>query len=269
MTEYEPGKHCKQNCCSIIENLGVTIGGREIIHSINLHLHCGELSVIIGPNGSGKTTLLKAIYGEIKHTGRVLHRGVNKENTRKLRIGYVPQKLSSDSGSPMTVSDLFNATLTQKPIWLFHNRKKRHHITSALEQMNAEHLIDKKLSILSGGEIQRVLVALATIPVPDLLLLDEPVSGVDYSGLQHFYKAISNLRRTHDLSIVMVSHDISLSSQFADRLILLNKTIRSEGKPQAILSSPEIKELMGYGSIQPIESPEAPPKHHKGNEEKP
>jgi len=266
MTEYEPGKHCKQNCCSIIENLGVTIGGREIIHSINLHLHCGELSVIIGPNGSGKTTLLKAVCGEIKHTGRVLHRGLNKENLHNPKIGYVPQKLFSDSGSPMTVSYLFNATLTEKPIWLFHNKKKRHLIISALEQMSAEHLIDKKLSILSGGELQRVLVALATIPVPDLLLLDEPVSGVDYSGLQLFYKAISNLRRTHDLSIVMVSHDIALSSQFADRLILLNKTIRSEGKPQEILSSPEIKELMGYWNIQTSSSSEPPPKHHNDNE---
>jgi zinc transport system ATP-binding protein len=96
--------------------------------------------------------------------------------------------------------------------------------------------------------------------------VDEPVSGVDYSGLQLFYKAISNLRRTHDLSIVMVSHDIALSSQFADRLILLNKTIRSEGKPQEILSSPEIKELMGYWNIQTSSSSEPPPKHHNDNE---
>jgi zinc transport system ATP-binding protein len=261
----ENGAHCGKSCCSKIENLGVAINGKTIIHDINLHLHCGELTVIIGPNGSGKTTLLKAISGELKHSGKVIHHSVNKMNRDHLRIGYVPQKLFSDQVSPMTVSDLFNVTLTRSPAWLFRTRKIRQQIITALELMNADHLIDRKLSDLSGGELQRVLVALATIPVPDLLLLDEPVSGVDFSGLQLFYNAISNLRLKHDLSIVMVSHDISLSSRFADRLILLNGTIICEGKPQEVLANAATKELLGLGSLQNTDMYLPPPEHHKGD----
>ncbi|HEX2957347.1 MAG TPA: metal ABC transporter ATP-binding protein [Chitinispirillaceae bacterium] len=262
--EIEQGSRCKKNCCSKIRNLGVSIHGKEILHSINLHLHCGELTVIIGPNGSGKTTLLKAISGEIQHTGDIEHHSADKENSNRLRIGYVPQKIECDPGSPMTVCDLFNSTLTHKPIWLFNNRENCKRITSALELMNAEHLINRKLCSLSGGELQRVLVALATIPVPDLLLLDEPVSGVDHSGLQVFYKAISNLRCKHDLSILMVSHDLMLSSGFADRFILLNKTILCEGTPSQVLQNITTRELMGF--TPPLSGDNGtsppPPRHH-------
>jgi zinc transport system ATP-binding protein len=263
--QNENGVRCGKSCCSKIENLGVSINGRIIIHNINLHFHCGELTVIIGPNGSGKTTLLKAISGELKHSGEVIHHSVNKKNGHNLRIGYVPQKIFSDQVSPMTVSDLFNVTLTRSPVWLFRIRKTHYQIITALELMNADHLIDRKLSDLSGGELQRVLVALAIIPVPDLLLLDEPVSGVDFSGLQLFYKAISNLRLKHDLSIVMVSHDISLSSRFADRLILLNGSIICEGKPQDVLANASTKELLGLGVLQNADINITPPEHHKGD----
>lgn len=264
--EIEQGAHCQKNCCSKIKNLGVSIQGKVIIDTINLHLHCGELTVIIGPNGSGKTTLLKAISGEIQHTGIVEHHSVNKESGHHLRIGYVPQKIECDPGSPMTVCDLFNATLARKPIWLFGNKQFRKRIIAALELMNAEHLIDRKMCSLSGGELQRVLVALATIPLPDLLLLDEPVSGVDNSGLQLFYKAISDLRRKHDLSILMVSHDLMLSSSFADRFILLDKTILCEGTPTEVLQNLTTRELMG---LTPLTHDNAkvtpPPRHHNPN----
>jgi zinc transport system ATP-binding protein len=264
--EIEQGAHCQKNCCSKIRNLGVSIQGKVIIHSINLHLHCGELTVIIGPNGSGKTTLLKAISGEIQHTGEVEHHSVSKESGHRLRIGYVPQKIECDPGSPMTVCDLFNATLARKPIWLFANRKNRKSIIAALELMNAEHLIDNRLCSLSGGELQRVLVALATIPVPDLLLLDEPVSGVDNSGLQLFYKAISDLRRKHDLSILMVSHDLMLSSGYADRFVLLNKTILNEGTPADVLQNSTTRELMGLSTLTSESKKEnRPPRHHNNN----
>lgn len=262
----EKGAHCQKNCCSKIKNLGVSLQGNVIIHSINLHLHCGELTVIIGPNGSGKTTLLKAISGELQHTGEVEHHGVNKESGHRLRIGYVPQKIECDPGSPMTVCDLFNATLSRKPIWLFDNKNYRKSILAALELMNASHLIDRKLCALSGGELQRVLVALATLPVPDLLLLDEPVSGVDNSGLQLFYKAISNLRRKHDLSILMVSHDLILSSSFADRFVLLNKTILCEGTPADVLQNTTTRELMGMAPLPPeVQKETPPPRHHNNN----
>lgn len=213
--------------CSRIENLGVKKGGRIILHDVSFHLHCGELTVLAGPNGAGKTTLLRAILGEIPHTGTVVLSAAHN----RPQIGYVPQRLEFDPGSPLSVLDLFTSALSSRPAWLLHPKSVKARAASILSRVQAEHLINRKLGSLSGGELQRVLLSLALEPSPVVLLLDEPVSGIDKKGLSLFYELVSELRSMWDMAILLVSHDLELASKYADKFIYLNRTILGMGKP--------------------------------------
>ena len=236
---------CGKICCTKIENFGVTFNDNVVFSDVNMHIHCGELTAIIGPNGAGKSTLLKAILGEVKHDGRMHYVDAKGERTGNPLVGYVPQHLNFDITMPMTVLDLFNVCLSNNPTWLRISKKMKNEVAELLEKVKAEHLIDRKLGALSGGELQRVLLALALEPVPDLLLLDEPVSGIDKNGLDLFYHIVSDLRMKHDLSIILVSHDFNLVSQYADRVVLLNKTIVANGNPETVFASKAEKETFG------------------------
>ena len=238
------------SCCTRIKDFGVTAGKTVILKDVNLHIHCGELTAIIGPNGAGKSTLLKTILGEVKHTGEMSFiscKGKDGQSAAKPVIGYVPQQLDFDKGSPVSVLDLFAASKSRRPVWLTRPRSLRDKLTEVLDKVNAEHIADRRLGELSGGELQRVLLALALDPVPDILLLDEPVSGVDQKGMELFYNTVSELRNKYDLSIILISHDFSLVAKYADRVVLLNKTIKCTGSPDKVFNSPEMKELFGVG----------------------
>ncbi len=233
-------------CCTKITDFGVSRGGTEILRNVNLHIHCGDLTAIIGPNGAGKSTLLKAILGEIPHTGELQFLDAKNEGTSKLSMGYVPQKLELDSSSPTSVLDLFAAAHTKIPIWFAYPKKIREHVSETLARTQAEHLINKRLGTLSGGELQRVLLALALDPIPHLLLLDEPVSGIDQRGLELFYKTVSLLRKNYDLSIILVSHDLNLVAEYADRIAFVNnKTIECVGTPQEVFSNEKVIQAFG------------------------
>lgn len=233
-------------CCTRIENFGVVLGRYEILRNVNLHIHCGDLTAIIGPNGAGKSTLLKAILGEIPHSGELLFLDEKDRHTGRPQIGYVPQKLDFDSSSPTSVYDLFASMLSNRAVWFFHPKKMHETVLKSLARVNAGHLIDRRLGALSGGELQRVLLALALDPVPDLLLLDEPVSGIDHNGLQLFYHTVSEIRRNYDLSIILISHDLNLVAQYADRVVLLNnKTVESIGTPREVFSDSKVTGLFG------------------------
>lgn len=238
------GKCCGL-CCTKIENLGVTKGPVEILENVNIHIHCGELTAIIGPNGGGKSTLLKALLGEIPHSGQLNYLDSKGSRSGQPVIGYVPQHLSFDTGTPASVSDLFIASLSKKPAWLLKPRSVRKRAMEGLEKVKAQHLIDRRLGALSGGELQRVLLALALDPVPNLLLLDEPVSGIDQGGLELFYNTVAELRRNYDLSIILVSHDFDLVSQYADRVVLLNRTVIASGTPGEVFSDENTLKTFG------------------------
>ena len=244
MSSMERAPACSGLCCTKIENFSVTIGRNEILRDINLHIHCGELTALIGPNGAGKSTLLKAILGEVRHTGTLAYLDEKQKHTAPV-IGYVPQHLGFDAGAPVSVLDLFVASRSRFPAWLAAPGRIRRQAQKSLARAEADHLIDRRLGELSGGELQRVLLALSLDPLPDLLLLDEPVSGVDQKGLELFYRLVSDLRREYDLSIILVSHDLGLVSRFADRVILLNGTIRANGAPDEVYASPAMAELFG------------------------
>lgn len=249
------GRNVCELCCTKIQEFSVNYGKSEIIKDVNLHVHCGEITAIAGPNGAGKSTLLKAILGEIKHDGTMDFLDIKGERTGKPLIGYVPQDFDFDKSSPVSVRDIFTASMTNFPFCMIRfissaNKAKQitNRIKESLKLVKAEHLIDKKLGSLSGGEFQRVMLALALTPLPDLLLLDEPVSAIDQAGLELFYQIVSELRQNFDLSVILVSHDLSMIYQHADRVIVLNKTIVADGKPKQVFSDRELLKKL-FGSI--------------------
>jgi zinc transport system ATP-binding protein len=228
---------CSGFCCTKIEHFGVNAGHAEILRDVSMHVHCGELTALIGPNGAGKSTLLKAMLGEIPHSGELHFLSASGSHGANPVIGYVPQALNLDRTAPANVLDLFIAAGSGRPAWLPASARQKRRIAECLERVGAEHLANRRLGALSGGELQRVLLAMALEPVPDLLLLDEPVSGVDQNGMKAFFDQVSTLRATFDLSIIMVTHDLDLIPSYADRVVLLNRTVLANGSPEDVFSS--------------------------------
>lgn len=248
MKTVEPLQPCGSACglcVTQISHFSVNIRGKCILDDINLQIHCGQLTALIGPNGAGKSTLFKAILGEIPHEGRLQFLDSEGNRSAKPRIGYVPQRLNFDVNSPITVGDLFIAALGQVPVFLGGSRRTLHNARLALSRVEAEHLINRRLGALSGGELQRILLALALEPVPDLLLLDEPISGVDFKGMQRFYRIVSELRQQYDLSVILVSHDLNAVADYADRVVLLNRVILCDGTPQEVMKHPLFEATLG------------------------
>ena len=228
------GLHCLK-----IEHITVRAGDALLLEDVNLHAHCGELTAVIGRNGAGKSTLLKAILGEIPCEGRVTFSGHSGSPvSSRPRVGYVPQSLNLDPGSPATVYDLALAFTSGWPAFLPRRRKEEERLREHFARFDADALLDKLVGRLSGGELQRVLLAVATRPHPDLLILDEPVSGVDNEGLRRFYEMLEQLRRTDDMVILLVSHDLDYVSRHADRVVLLDRSVQAAGTPEQVFSSP-------------------------------
>ena len=230
------GGSCGHSCCLRIANLGVKVGSTTILEGINLHAHCGEMIAIIGPNGAGKSTLLKAILGQQDHSGTISF-SVPGQRTRKPAIGYVPQSPAFDPGDPITVADLFACCMSRRPAFLGLSRAMREKVLECLDRVHGENLIDKRVGTLSGGELQRVLLALALEPLPNILILDEPLSGVDVEGMAMLMDMLDEIRQVYDLSILMTTHDFTTMELYADYTILLDKKILCSGTPAEVLGS--------------------------------
>lgn len=242
--------HCSF-CCTKIKHISVKRGNNLILRDVNLHIHCGELTAIIGVNGAGKSTLLKALLGEISHQGEIAYIQSKSDIATKPIIGYVPQKLDFDLSSPMSVADVFGAVKARRPVWWKMSKKTREDIKKSLKKAEAEYLIDRQLGVLSGGELQRVLLALALDPIPNILLLDEPVSGIDQKGLKLFYQTVAEIRKNYDLSVILVSHDLPLVARYADRVALLhNGVIEVCGAPDEVFKSKAVGELFDIDFYQ-------------------
>lgn len=236
---------CAKLCCTKIDDFTVRIGRLTIFEHVHLHVHCGQLTALIGPNGAGKSTLLKAILGEVPHAGTLHYVDAKGKHTGHPVIGYVPQYLHFDVSAPTSVEDLFMACLSRRPVWLFPAGKLRARIRRGLARVRAEHLINRRLGALSGGELQRVLLALALDPMPDLLLLDEPVSGVDQNGLELFYEIVAELREKEDMAIILISHDLNMVAKHADQVVLLNKRVICSGTPAEVFADRRTKHIFG------------------------
>lgn len=232
------GLHCLK-----IQHITVKAGDTLLVDDVSLHAHCGELTAVIGRNGAGKSTLFKAILGEIRHTGTVEFSGHDgRRPTGPPRIGYVPQTLNVDKGTPATVLDMALSFTSRYPAFLPRRKKAVTALESHFSRFAAAGLLDKPVGRLSGGELQRVLLAVATLPQPDLLILDEPVSGVDNAGLQLFYEQIDRLRATADLVILLISHDLDYVRRSADRVLLLDTSVKAAGTPAEVFASPAFRD---------------------------
>lgn len=244
------GGKCGDSCCLRVQNLSVKLGNAQILSDVNMHVHCGQLVALIGPNGAGKSTFLKAILGQQEYDG-VIAFSTPGSRGRNMKIGYVPQSPAFDPGDPVSVADLFVCCMSRKPAFLGIGKTMRQRILDCLDRVHGTDLIDKRVGTLSGGELQRVLLALALEPIPNILILDEPLSGVDVEGQTELMDMLDEIRKTYDLSIVMTTHDFTTLSRYADQVALINHRIVRMDTPAELLNSQEFKEIFHMtGGVQ-------------------
>ena len=227
---------CHDSCCLKVQNVSVKIGGDKILRDVNLHVHCGQMVALIGPNGAGKSTFLKAILGQQEYDGIIAFSEPGKRS-QKPRIGYVPQSPAFEPSDPLSVADLFACCMSRRPAFLGLSKSIRELVLECLERVHGEDLIDKRVGTLSGGELQRVLLALALEPLPNILILDEPLSGVDIEGMENLMDMLDEIRKTYDLSILMTTHDFSMLPRYADQAVLIDRQVLISGKPETVLNS--------------------------------
>lgn len=214
--------------------LGIERGGRWLIHDVDLTVSSGEIVTLIGPNGGGKTTVLRALLGLIDpDAGEVWRRP-------KLTVGYLPQRVQIDTTLPLTVARLMTTT----------RRHPRRDVVAALAQTGVDRHLDHPVQSLSGGELQRVLLARALLGRPDLLVLDEPVQGVDYAGEATLYELIANIRDHFACGVLLVSHDLHVVMAATDRVICLNHHVCCTGAPQEVTQDVEYRRLFGPRAVE-------------------
>lgn len=237
-----PGQSCGSSCCLRVENVSVKIGTETILSDMNMHVHCGEMVALIGPNGAGKSTFLKTILGQQDYHGLIAFSQPG-QRSRKPRIGYVPQSPAFDPSDPVSVADLFACCMSRRPAFLGLGKAMRKTVLECLSRVHGEDLIDKRVGTLSGGELQRVLLALALEPIPNILILDEPLSGVDVEGMETLMEMLDEIRADYDLSILMTTHDFSMLQRYADQVALIDRTILIQGSPKEVLGSDQFRQV--------------------------
>ena len=196
---------------------------------------------LIGPNGAGKSTFLKTVLGQIEHEG-IIAFSEPGQRSKKPRIGYVPQSPAFDPSDPICVEDLFTCCMSTRPAFLKTSRAMRETILECLDRVHGTDLLHKRVGTLSGGELQRVLLALALEPLPNILILDEPLSGVDVEGMETLMDMLDEIRKTYDLSILMTTHDFSMLPRYADMVALIDGTVLTMGTPEEVLNSSQFRE---------------------------
>lgn len=224
------------------DDVSVQLGGVSILDGVTASIPRGGCTAIVGPNGAGKTTLLLSLLGECPYTGTIT---IRSACSRRARIGYVPQRLDFDRALPMTVEEFMVLGIQKKPLWFGIRKDLKTRVMLRLESVRAEHLVHRKLGALSGGEMQRVLLALALFQEPDLLVLDEPAAGVDIHGEQVFCELLDELRKREGFTQLMVSHDLASVTHHAGHIICLNHRVVTQGPPREALTAETLTALFG------------------------
>lgn len=233
-----------------IRSVSVELGGNLVLSGLNADVPRGQITALVGTNGSGKTTLLRAILKELPYRGEIrFHCGHDHTHPDPRHVGYVPQKLRIESSMPLSVRDLLGVALEPRPIFLGFGSRSTSRMASMLHGVGAsEALLDRPVEKISGGELQRVLLALAMEPEPELLLLDEPAAGVDVKGQEQFYDLIQRLNRERGTTILLVSHDLSMVGKHVHRVMCLKDGhVHCQGTPQEL--TPEtLRDIFGAQS---------------------
>jgi zinc transport system ATP-binding protein len=243
MKHHNRGTGCGDSCCLKLNNVSVRIGGSSILKDVTMHVHCGEMVALIGPNGAGKSTILKAILGQREYDGTITFSAPGMRHRKMARIGYVPQSPTFDPGDPVTVADLFACCMSRRPAFLGLGKAMEETVLQCLDRVHGRDLLHKRLGTLSGGELQRVLLALALEPLPNILILDEPLSGVDVEGMEVLMDMLDEIRKKYDLSILMTTHDFASLERYADQVVLIDHALVKQGRPGDVLNSDEFRRV--------------------------
>ena len=217
-----------------IKNLTVRYNDHVILNELNFWVNSGEIVAIIGPNGSGKTTLLKAILGLIPCQGEVKILGGPARRVLD-DIGYVPQRLDFDRTFPLTVNEFLSFMKTKNVPWR----------EEVLRESGVDMFTDERIGELSGGQLQRLLIAKALLKEPKLLLLDEATSGVDMAAEMTFFELIEHLNKTHNMTIMLISHEVQMVYKFATQILCLNKDLVCNGRPKEAITAEVLEKLYG------------------------
>ena len=231
-----------------IRDLHVQLGGNPILRGVSAELCQGRITALIGPNGSGKTTLLRAVLKEVPYTGKItFHCGHDHSRPMPQHVGYVPQKLRIDANLPLTVCDLLALALQRRPLFFGVSRRVRGLMEEMLARVYARpELLDRPVDRLSGGELQRVLLALALQPDPELLLLDEPAAGIDFQHEAKFNELIAQLNRDLGITILLVSHEMDVVSSYAHHVLCLQDgCIKCQGSPREMITGEMLAKTFG------------------------
>jgi zinc transport system ATP-binding protein len=207
-------------------HLGLRMGAADVLRDVDFEIRAGEIVTLIGPNGSGKTSLLKALLGLAPATGTIRRKP-------GLRISYVPQSFPRDRSLPITV---------ERFLRLFASEER---VSKALERLNIGRLRTRQMTALSGGELARVLLARAIALQPELLILDEPLAGVDVAGEAALYHLIAEIRDELGCGVLLVSHDLHVVMAQADRVVCLNGHVCCEGKAEQVVRDPAFVQMFG------------------------
>jgi zinc transport system ATP-binding protein len=215
-----------------VSDLKVVLNNQVILDNVNFELGVGETLAIIGPNGAGKTTLFRALLGLVYYEGKI-------EWKEGIKIGYVPQRLSIENGLPLTTKDFFE--LRGKKI----NPDDIKRAMEIVGLKNQEKYLKLTLGSLSGGELQRILIAWAILDHPQVLLFDEPTAGVDVAAEGSIYSLLHQIQKSENLTILLISHELELVFKYANNVVCLNKQSVCYGPPKDVFNNENLVKLFG------------------------
>lgn len=254
-----------------LENISVKYGSVHILDEVSFHIPRGVCTTIVGPNGAGKTTLVKALLGDVDHTGKILFRQEKSDIFSEKRpvTGYVPQRLHFDHLLPLTVMEFLACSFCLRPVFLGVSRSFRKMAEEYLHEVDCIRVKDRKLGALSGGELQRVLLALALMRKPEILILDEPAAGVDFKGEKLCCELLETFRKKQNFTQIMVSHDLSTVAAHAAHVVCINHKVYAEGDPEKVLTSQALLDTFGLhmGMVDLHKDCQCACHHHGGGNE--
>ncbi len=229
-----------------VENLTVEFDDQQILGNLNFTVAKGNVLAVIGPNGAGKTVLFRALLGLIPYKGKITW-------DKNVKIGYVPQKAFIERNFPLTVRDFFSLKLKDhhemmealKSVGINTLSEHSGHTNNEQEHHMEHHILNRRIGLLSGGELQRVLIAWSLIGHPNVLLFDEPTAGIDIGGEETIYALAHELQKKQGLTIILISHDLNIVYRYADNVICLNKEQICFGKPDEVLDPKELSKIYG------------------------
>jgi zinc transport system ATP-binding protein len=231
------------------QDVRLTLGTTRILEDISFSVRSGSVHCIVGANGGGKTSLIRSLLGQMPHNGRILVAWQDNQVT-----GYVPQALDFDKTLPITVRDFIAMASQRRPVFLGVSRLRKREIDAALEQVGLSGKSGFKLGGLSGGERQRVLFAQALIPEPSLLVLDEPMTGLDLGGKEIIEQAVADFAHRGG-TVIWINHDIVQVGEVADAMTYIDRRVLLDGVPGDVLRSGAAMRL--FPTLRPVDTPEA------------